>query len=449
MNAYSFASPEAFLSSHIEVEEQVLRYSLGVKSKGAQSAIRPEVLDVILNDKENLIHEDFDIPEYFEASTKFWFSVYSQYTSEQVVIHDKENLKLVYNIMDFEPLHDSKINKFAKSKLQADLALERAAQIKRDLNRLHLKESKLTPEQSALLKLIKDSGADIPKTSWGKKRFFKELASTMRTQTGQRDMVQAGVLRSLPYLPFLETQFENFDAPKELLAIAFVESSFNLKAQSYAGAAGIWQFMPRTASSFMPTRSKDLDYRMNPIISTISALHLLKQNKKILKRWDLAVPAYNFGTSHLVKARRKYKEKATLSYILQNYDHSEVGFASKNYYAEFLAMARVLAYKDMIFPLAGYKKEGEKIKKENVAVYVTKCSLRPKKFFRLLKKSSPNIFRLNAHFLNPNETFSRGRLVVSDLNLTSRKYKRIKSEDLTKYYPKNLWKLAKNSKCGR
>ncbi len=123
----------------IEVEEQLLRLSLGVKAKGAVSAIKPELLDTIFKDKKNRVHEDFDVPEYFESATKFWFSIYSQYTSQQVVVHDKENLDLVYTVLDFEPFHDSNINRFAKSKLQADLALERSKSIKESLSRLHLK----------------------------------------------------------------------------------------------------------------------------------------------------------------------------------------------------------------------------------------------------------------------------------------------------------------------
>ncbi len=245
-------------------------------------------------------------------------------------------------------------------------------------------------EDKQVLSSIKKAGMKIPKGSRAKKKFFKKLSSQMRTQTGQRDMVLSGVLRSLPYLPFLEEQFEMFDAPKELLAIAFVESSFNLKARSYAGAAGIWQFMPRTASYFMPKRNKFIDYRMNPIISTISALHLLKQNKMILKRWDLAIPAYNFGTSHLVKAKRKLGKDVTFAKVLKQYEHDAVGFASKNYYAEVLAMARVLAYKDAIFPLSGYEKKGLNFKKKNLAVYVTKCNLRPAHFFWAFGQEQPS-----------------------------------------------------------
>ncbi|MCO4752930.1 MAG: lytic transglycosylase domain-containing protein [Bacteriovoracaceae bacterium] len=449
INAWSFTNPNAFLSELIEVEETILDNSIKAKSKGAHSAIKKDLLKVILEDKKGLIDDEFDIPEYFKPSTYFWFSVYTQYSSKQVVIHDKENLGLVYNVMDFEPLYASNINRFAKSKLQADLSLERTKKIKSILSRLHLAPSKLNPDEKAVLNSIKSAGIKIPKYKRSKKKLFLRLSTQIRTQTGQRDMVYNGVLRSLPYLPFLHKQFKNFKIPKELLAIAFVESSFNLKARSYAGAAGIWQFMPRTSASFMPRRSRYIDYRSNPIISSIAAFHLLKQNKQILKRWDLAVPAYNFGTSHLVRARRKYKKKATLPYILENYKHSSVGFASKNYYSEFLAMVYALAYKDLIFPLSGYAKKDMDFKQDDIGIYVTKCKVRPKTFYKLLKKNSPNIKRLNSHFIKNNVTYKRNKIVISDLKLSSKRYRKITDKEILKYFPKNYYKVARKLKCGR
>jgi membrane-bound lytic murein transglycosylase D len=314
---------------------------------------------------------------------------------------------------------------------------------------LHRKEGRLSPEEKSVFNSIKDVGIKIPIKEKHKKVFFKALSTQLRTQTGQRDMVLNGILRSLPYLPLLDAQFKNFKIPKELLAIAFVESSFNLHAESYAGASGIWQFMPRTAASFMPERTKYIDYRSNPLISSIAAFHLLKQNKTILKRWDLAVPAYNFGTSHLVKARRKFKEKATLQHILENYSHNQVGFASNNYYSEFLAMVYALAYKDIIYPLSGYKKNGEQFKKENIALYVSKCRLRPHSLFSGLNKYSPAIQKLNPHFLQVKPTYSKDKLVVSDVGLSSRFYRKVTDKELLDYYPKNLHKLNHKSECGK
>ena len=450
-NAYSWHPPENFESSYIELEEHILKTTITKDTTIAKNALNNDIVDIILNDKKNLVDDTFIIPKYFKASVEFWFSIYTQYTSEQVVIHDKDNLKLVYNVLDYSELHSSSINKFSKSKIQARLSLEYIRKVRAILKTLRTKNlSKLTNDEYAVLKSIKKVFS-IPKKRKNRIRFFKNLSKNLRTQTGQRDMIQQGVIRSIPYIPFLTEQLRNFKLPKELIAISFLESSFNLKAKSKVAATGIWQFMPYIGNLFMPKTTKFYDYRSNPIVSSIAAFHLLKQNKMILKRWDLAVPAYNSGTKHLVKARRKFKNNQNLSlaFILQNYKTKHIGFASKNFYAEFLALAHVLAYKDIIYPLEGLELNKYFHDATNISVYLSKCPINANSFIKKQQDKTPHIRELNAHFYKLNKTYPRGTLFVSDLNLSKRKYKKISNSELKKYYPKRLYKLLKNAgKCG-
>ncbi len=202
----------------------------------------------------------------------------------------------------------------------------------------------------------------------------------------------------------------------------------------------------------MPKISKYVDYRQSPIVSSLAAFHLLKQNYKILKRWDLAVPAYNSGTKHLIKAQRKYskrmkKSKVSLEYILKHYDHAHIGFASQNFYSEFLALTRVLAYKEKIYPLKGAKTNIQYQNPADIGVYVNLCRLRPRTFFNLLRKSSPGIEELNYHFNSVNHVFKKGHLVASDLPLSSAKYLRLTDKQLKSLYPKNYYKYAKKKRC--
>lgn len=444
-----WAPPESFNSSYLEIEEHLLASRITKNASNAKTALNNETVSTILEDKMNRVSDDFTIPKYFKASVQFWFSIYTQYTSQHVVIHDKENLNLIYNVIDFSELHNSSINRFSKSKLQSDLSLEHVRRIRGILKSLRSKNlSKLNTEEYAVLKSINK----VFKTPKNKKRriqFFKNLSKNLRTQTGQRDMIHQGVVRSLPYQPYLVSQFKYFKLPKELLAIAFLESSFNIQAESKAAAVGIWQFMPYIGNLFMPRRSKYSDYRQNPIISSISAMHLLKQNKMILKRWDLAVPAYNSGTKHLVRAKRQFKniKDLSLEYVLKHYKNSHIGFASKNFYSEFLALAHVLAYKDIIYPLKGISINNYFGKSDSIHIFVTKCSLKPKKFFNKQISSSPKIKELNSHFKYLNRSFPRGTVVVSNLNLTKRKYFKLSAKHIRSHYPKNYYKLIRNKKC--
>lgn len=448
--AYSWYNPETFDSRYLNLEEGLLKRTLKGKFSQAQSALEQKTVDYILSDSDNLIKEDFIIPKYFDSSVRFWFSIYTQFSSKQVVIHDMNDLDIVYNIMDFSELHSSNINRFAKAKLQTQLALEYTRKLKKTLKKFAKSLKKLNPEEEGILAAVKRNHK-IPK-SWKKRNyFFKKLAQNVRTQTGQRDKIYNGMIRAIPYFEYLYKTIDAFKLPRELIAITFLESSFNPKAYSKVGAAGAWQFMPYISSLFMPRRNDHVDYRLSPVISSVSAFHLLKQNKMILKRWDLAVPAYNSGTKHLVKARKKFKKvkNLDLAYILEKYDHAHLGFASKNFYSEFLALVHVLAYKDVIYPLKGFLDSFKRFNTHNLNIYVTKCKITPKKIFKLLKKSSPDLYELNYHYRHPKRKFKRGNFLVSDITLTSRRYYKLSMKQIVKDYPKFWPKLIKKKRCNR
>ena len=449
--AFGWSNPSGYKSSYIEVEESILAATIKGHFKSAKVQFSNDTKTKILADHENKVLKDFKIPKYFEDSVNFWFSIYTQYSSDQVVLHDSENLRLIYNVIDFSELkQNDSLHRFAKSQLQSQLSLEYTRRVKKVLSNIGKKLlRKLNEEESTILNDIKQAGIKVPNNRKARKKLMKQLALNLRTQTGQRNIILNGLVRVNPYLPFINKQLDNFGLPRELLAISFLESSFNFKARSKVDAAGAWQFMPYIGNLFMPRANKYVDYRFNPVVSTLAALHLLKENKMILKRWDLATPAYNSGPKHLKIALKKLSkkmpsDKIDLAYILENYEHDHIGFASKNFYAEFLALTRVLAYKNIIYPL-----EGIQIKKafKDINVYLTKCTIRPQKYFNLLKKSSPYIKELNSHFKRTKFNLKRNSIVVSDIKLTDRKYYKLSDKEIKKRFPKNYFKYSKNKKC--
>lgn len=451
LNLNAWINPENLSSSSIELEEKIIARTIRGSFKTAKSSLSLDKVKDILADSEKRINPEFHIPKYFQTSVRFWFSIYTQYSSKQVLIHDREELGLVYNVLDFSSIHDSQINKYAKAHLQNRLTLEYLKKIKSILNNLGEKNFlNLSAEEKDILLAIRQSPVEIPTNAKLKKKFFLRLASKLRTQTGQRNKVNQGVVRALPFFPFLEKKATAFRLPKEILAIPFLESSFNFFAVSKADAVGIWQFMTYIANLVMPKMNRHIDYRKSPVISSVAALGLLRENKMILKRWDLAVTAYNSGTKNLVNARRKYKKNISLEFVLENYDHPSLGFASKNFYAEFLALVHTLAYREQIYPLGGHEAEIKSISNsKNIGIYVAKCSVNAKKFVNALKKKSPKIRVLNGHLKTLNRTYKRGTLVVSDRVLSKRKYYRLSVKQLAATYPKAYPSYIKRKKCGR
>ena len=293
---------------------------------------------------------------------------------------------------------------------------------------------------------------ELPSGKVKRRKFFNSLLVRLRTQTGQRDQVYAGITRSLPYWEFLLKQVKSFGLPPELLSISFLESSFNPKAYSKVAAAGVWQIMPLIGNLILPRRTKSIDYRLNPVVSSLGALHLLRENKMILKRWDLAIPAYNSGTRFFVKMKKKLrgnKKHYNLEYILKNFKSSSIGFASRNFYTEFLALAHVLAYKDRIFPIDGLEENIKGFRDPaNLKIYISKCSIKPERIFNLLKNKTPLIRDINSHFKHPNNLFKRGTLLVHDGVLSPKKYYELTQKELKKTFPKKYYRNIRNKSCG-
>lgn len=450
ISSFAWTPPQTFNSTYLDLEESILAATIRGHYRHAQGHISNATAAKILSDQDNLVSEEFKIPAYFQASVKFWFSIYTQYSSDQVVIHDINNLKIVYNVIDFSELQNNQnIHRFSKSKLQTKLSLEYTRRLKKNLVRMaSTPASKYTQEEDDIYSILKNAGLSIPKKPKNRKKFFHQLAQNIRTQTGQRNKVFKGLVKSIPYMPYLKRQIKNFNLPEELLAIPFLESSFNPVAESKAAAVGIWQFMPYISNLFMPPIKDNLDYRLNPIISSIAAMHLLKENKLILKRWDLAVTAYNSGPKHLKKAiqilmKKKPRNQIGLDFILTHYSHPHIGFASENFYAEFLALVHVLSYKNIIYPLEGVKPSVEFEDQEHLKIYVAKNGIRPTQLFKLMKKSSPYLIFLNTHFTHIGDLYPKGTLIISDKELNDRKYYKITDQQILSRFPKNFFKLVK------
>jgi membrane-bound lytic murein transglycosylase D len=390
----------------------------------ALPAISDELTNDIMNDFQDRIPEEFNPSDYMAPLVRFWFDVYTRFSSDQILVHDKVNLDIHYTILDFSPLKSAKLTRFGASTVKQALVQEKVEEIKTVLRELAAGEnnSKLS---LSILRVLKDSSTPPPEDDKERRAYFLGKIENLRTQTGQRDIIENGIERYAPLEEYLRSLVKKFDHPTELLAIPFLESSFNEEAHSKAGARGVWQFMPLIASFFMPKRGTLLDYRVNPLIASVAAQHLLEENYRILKRWDLAVTAYNSGTKHLLRARREVEAK-TLDDVLQNYQHPHLGFASKNFYAEYLALVHTLAYRNEIFPA-----EKNIAPMKDLRFVIAKCSFSPGRLERWEKLRS-----LNSHLFRPNTTYPRGTILVWR-GEPDKKFRSLNWEQVVKVKPKD------------
>ena len=108
------------------------------------------------------------------------------------------------------------------------------------------------------------------------------------------------------YVPELKPIFTAQKVPPDLVWVAEVESSFDRRALSPAGAAGLFQLMPDTARRFgLSLWPRDQRYQLEP--SATASAQYLKYLHDRFKDWRLALAAYNAGEGTVQKLLDRYK----------------------------------------------------------------------------------------------------------------------------------------------
>ncbi len=263
--------------------------------------------------------ETFPVYNSIKPNINFWMKVYTEYHTRQGVIHDADNLNIVYEVIDLKPRSVRGSSRYNRNLLKN--TKKRYSTI---LEKLAKGQKPETPIEHKVSKLF---GADRDPL------VLLEATDNIRFQRGQSDRFKEGIIRSGQYLEKIKTIFRNYDLPEDLAYLPHVESSFNYNAYSKFGAAGIWQFTYGTGKRYMLI-DYTVDERRDPILSAYAAAKLLKQNYKKLGSWALALTAYNHGVNSMLRAK---KEKGDYETILNEYEGRRFKFASKNFYSEFIA----------------------------------------------------------------------------------------------------------------
>lgn len=104
------------------------------------------------------------------------------------------------------------------------------------------------------------------------------------------------------YAARFKSVFRLYGVPEDLVALCIVESAVSQKALSKAGAYGMWQLMPETARRYGLVVDSTVDQRLDIMLATDAAARLLRDLKRSLGSWELALLAYNCGSGNVRKA---------------------------------------------------------------------------------------------------------------------------------------------------
>jgi len=332
--------------------ETVFKSRYGSRANLYEPSIDASSHVLALTDADNRISQDFKVQPAMRNIVGFWLKIYTEYSTQQFVIFDKRHPEVVYEAMDFRGLAQTSRNRMAYEIVRLRRIKKRISEYRRafaNLGRLKKRNRHLNSETPGLSDLQARILAAIEKSDH--KHSLREWNASLKTQTGQRDNVIKGLLAAETFIPKMEEIFRQLGVPTELTRIPLVESSFNMMAHSKAGARGVWQFMPRSGREYMRVDpGAGIDERLSPLKSTVAAARLLKRNLSVTGNWPLAITAYNHGFT-AIKRLKPHQRSTALdgSLFAPCAKKHRLGYASSNYYAEFLALLHAEMYKDVFY----------------------------------------------------------------------------------------------------
>lgn len=171
----------------------------------------------------------------------------------------------------------------------------------------------------------------------------------VRVQRGLRETIADGLVAARLYAPIVEAALAREGLPRALAALPLLESSYHPWITSRAGAVGLWQLTEATARQHSLRILPGLDERRDPARASRAAARHLRQLRDGLPNWPLALTAYNRGRAAVQRARAAAGTD-DLGELVRRRGAPGLGFAARNFYAEFLAAVRVMRERDTFFP---------------------------------------------------------------------------------------------------
>src|SRR5215475_5749327 len=282
----------------------------------------PRIIVAVLALAPSALAERLEMPSQgLENRIEFWKKVYTQYGENDVVIHDRIHVNLIYDVAPRgeQASHIATIQQ-ALDEIQANLTTP----------------DSLSPAAKQIRDQIMANGVPLTDAA------LAELKDNVHTQLGIKERFRDGIVRSGRYVESFQQVFAREGVPTDLALLPLVESSYENRALSNAGAAGIWQFTRSTGRLYL-TVNRKIDERLDPAKATLAAARLLLANYTALGSWPLAITAYNHGRAGMQRAQSEVGS-SDITKVIDEYKGPLFGYASMNFYAEFLAAVEV--YRD-------------------------------------------------------------------------------------------------------
>ena len=175
-------------------------------------------------------------------------------------------------------------------------------------------------------------------------------------QSRERGGFQRALTRMGRYEDFIDSVLVARDMPASLRYLPIIEAAYYPKADSPAGAGGLWQFMPATARWLGLEVNALVDQRLDPYAATPLAIEYLVDLKKQFTSWFLTLAAYNAGPGRVERAIRDHGDGQAREDALFLRIRDRLPPETRDFIPKYLAAARI-ASDPAAFGMTGYLKD--------------------------------------------------------------------------------------------
>jgi len=146
--------------------------------------------------------------------------------------------------------------------------------------------------------------------------------------------------RAEMYMHYIVEELDRRKMPRELALLPVIESAFEPYAYSKARAAGLWQFIPGTATKYGLKQNWWYDGRRDVVEATRAALDYLQAlHEEFEGDWLLAIAAYNCGEGNVERALATNRRSSKPT----DFWNLKLPTETRAYVPKLLAMRRIVA----------------------------------------------------------------------------------------------------------
>jgi len=389
-------------------------------------------LSILVFTSSGFTSQYFPEPPSLKDNISFWKKIYTEVSLKEGLLHDRDYPLVIFKKVYVGKRHGRSLSRYIKREKR---------KIEQYISHIRNRSpEKWSFEEKRIANLY---------ARFAPGHALKRAHRRIRFQRGQRERFLKGLERSGQYIDEIRQILKKYRVPPELSYLPHVESSFNPKAHSKAGASGLWQFITSTGRLYLKINSA-VDERRDPILSTIAAAKLLRHNYEKLNSWPLAITAYNHGLLGMKRAVKRTGSR-DISQIIKHHKSRSFRFASKNFYSCFIAVTDIDPNYKRYFPnvrfLPPLKRKCVQLSHYiRVNVLCDYLNVSKKTFKRLNPAIRSSVFRYNRQVPKGAHIFLPDSMSMSSIN---RALQRIPSKYKSKKPLMLTYKVQRGDYLGR